>query len=158
MRPSARASASRSETSGGGTGSATSAVHSANDGHGVGARETVPTLNLEPDSEVMPARGVYITMTCDLDSGRTWNSVSNVGYRPTFEGDKLSVETHLLDELEGERPATIRVSFLRRIRDEKRFASASLLKDQIVTDVRSAKHYFRRFALLRETMETGAGS
>jgi riboflavin kinase/FMN adenylyltransferase len=123
-------------------------------GHGVGARETVPTLNLEPDSQVMPASGVYVTTTCDVDSGNRWNSVSNVGYRPTFDGQDLSVETHVLDTFDGERPATIRVSFLNRLRGEKRFASAGRLKEQIGIDIRSAQQYFRRLAPLREA--TGA--
>ena len=125
-------------------------------GHGVGARETVPTLNLEPDSEVMPANGVYVTVTCDPDSGRTWNSVSNVGYRPTFDGDELSVETHLLDAFTGEDPGTISVSFLSRLRGEKRFPSADRLKEQIGIDIQSAQQYFRRSASLRDTTETEA--
>jgi riboflavin kinase/FMN adenylyltransferase len=126
-------------------------------GHGVGARATVPTLNLAPDSEVLPAGGVYITTTCDADTGRIWNSVSNVGYRPTFDGDDLSVETHLLDEFEGEPPAAIRVSFLKRLRSERRFPSPDGLKQQILADIQSAQRYFRRLAPLRETTETKAG-
>ncbi|MDA1315325.1 MAG: bifunctional riboflavin kinase/FAD synthetase [Acidobacteria bacterium] len=127
-------------------------------GHGVGARATVPTLNLEPDSEVMPASGVYITMTCDNDTGRSWNSVSNVGYRPTFDGDDLSIETHLLDEFSGEPPAAIRVSFLKRLRGEKRFPSADVLKRQILADIQSAQHYFRRLASLRDAAKNNAGA
>jgi riboflavin kinase/FMN adenylyltransferase len=117
----------------------------------------VPTLNLAPDSEVMPAGGVYITATCDVDTGRIWNSVSNVGYRPTFDGDDLSVETHVLDEFEGEPPAAIRVSFLKRLRSERRFPSPDGLKQQILADIQSAQRYFRRLAPLRETAETEAG-
>ena len=55
-------------------------------GRGVGSKQTVPTLNLATTSELIPARGVYITRTRDLDGGREWDSITNVGYRPTFGG------------------------------------------------------------------------
>ena len=53
-------------------------------GHGIGSKQTVPTLNLRTDAQVLPARGVYITRTTDLDAARQWNSITNIGYRPTF--------------------------------------------------------------------------
>jgi len=126
-------------------------------GHGVGSRETVPTLNLDPDSEVMPAEGVYVTTTCDLNGGDRWNSVSNVGHRPTFDGEGLSVETHLLGEYTGDRPSVIRVSFLNRLRGEKKFESADLLKKQILADIESAQRYFQGLASVGETMEAETG-
>jgi riboflavin kinase / FMN adenylyltransferase len=114
-------------------------------GHGVGHKQTVPTLNLQPASEVFPKTGVYITCTQDLDSRRKWKSVTNVGHRPTFGGDEdISIETFLLDPLSGESPNHIRVSFLWRLRDERKFESADALKAQIVRDVARAKTYFRR--------------
>jgi riboflavin kinase / FMN adenylyltransferase len=114
-------------------------------GHGVGSRQTVPTLNLSTNAEVIPARGVYITRTADLDSGRQWKSISNIGYRPTFgASDILSIETFLLDPLEGEPPRRIRVEFLARVRDERRFENPEALKAQILRDVRAAQSYFRR--------------
>ncbi len=114
-------------------------------GHGVGSKQTVPTLNLATSAEVIPAEGVYITGTRDLDSAREWNSVTNIGHRPTFGASpELSIETFLLDPLEGETPRRIRVEFLRRIRDERRFDSPEELKAQIFRDVRTAQSYFRR--------------
>ncbi len=112
-------------------------------GHGVGSRQTVPTLNLSTPAEVLPATGVYVTRTQDLD-GRQWPSVTNVGYRPTFGGTELSIETFLLAPLEGDAPQRIRVEFLRRLRDEKKFESPEQLKAQILRDVRRAQAYFRR--------------
>ena len=53
-------------------------------GHGIGSRETVPTLNLDPVSEVLPGVGVYVTRTEESCGSRCWPSVTNVGYRPTF--------------------------------------------------------------------------
>jgi riboflavin kinase/FMN adenylyltransferase len=114
-------------------------------GHGVGSKKTVPTLNLNTASEVLPAVGVYITQTCDLAGQRRWHSVTNVGYRPTFGSeDRLSIETFLLDALEGSSPRTIQVAFLKRLREERKFANAETLKEQILRDVGRAKGYFRR--------------
>jgi len=113
-------------------------------GHGVGSKQTVPTLNLAVTAEVLPASGVYVTRTSDLESDRVWPSVTNVGYRPTFGGDTLGVETYLLERLQGERPVRIRVEFLRRLRDERKFASAEELKTQILRDAVRASTYFRR--------------
>lgn len=115
-------------------------------GHGVGSKQTVPTLNLAPQTDVLPATGVYVTRTGDLESSRAWSSVSNVGYRPTFGGDSLSVETFLLDPLDGPPPRSIRVEFLLRLRDERKFPSAAELKAQILRDVARARTYFRRSA------------
>jgi riboflavin kinase / FMN adenylyltransferase len=113
-------------------------------GQGIGSKQTVPTLNLAPAAEVMPARGVYVTSTTDSASGRRWTSVTNIGVRPTFGGDSVTVETFLLDPLEGDSPRTIRVEFLRRLREERRFEDAAALKRQILRDVARAQTYFRR--------------
>ena len=114
-------------------------------GRGVGSKQTVPTLNLRTQSEVLPRPGVYITRTSDLDEDRSWESVTNVGYRPTFgEDEKLSIETFLLGPLTGETPSRIRVELLWRLRDEQKFASPEALKTQILKDVVRTRAYFRR--------------
>jgi len=114
-------------------------------GHGIGSKQTVPTLNLATTAEVLPRRGVYITRTADLDSDRSWNSITNLGYRPTFGSDEeLSIETFLLQPLAGDTPSRIRVQFLRRVRDERKFDSPEALKAQILRDVGRAQAYFRR--------------
>ena len=113
-------------------------------GEGRGSRETVPTLNLAPDTDQLPAHGVYVTRTTDLENGRRWNSVTNVGTRPTFQGQSVTTETFLLDPLEGETPALIQVEFLYRLRGEKAFGSAEELRAQILRDVSRAQVYFRR--------------
>jgi riboflavin kinase/FMN adenylyltransferase len=114
-------------------------------GHGVGSKKTVPTLNLNTAAEFLPAIGVYITQTCDLSGPRRWNSVTNVGYRPTFGSeDRISIETFLLDDLQGPSPRGIRVEFLKRLREERKFESAASLKEQILHDVGRAQTYFRR--------------
>jgi riboflavin kinase/FMN adenylyltransferase len=119
-------------------------------GRGVGSRQTVPTLNLSPNTEVLPATGVYVTRTQDLEDGRTWPSITNVGYRPTFHADHpdrpddLSIETFLLEPLDGVTPRRIRVEFLWRVRGERKFPDAQTLKLQILRDAARAQAYFRR--------------
>jgi riboflavin kinase/FMN adenylyltransferase len=114
-------------------------------GHGIGSRRTVPTLNLETPAEVLPGRGVYITRTTSLEDGRVWTSITNIGIRPTFGGDaESSIETHLLQPLADAAPARIRVEFLRRVRDERKFENAEALKAQILRDAGRARAYFRR--------------
>ena len=116
-------------------------------GRGVGSKQTVPTLNLKTAAEVIPGNGVYVTRTRDLDDGREWNSVTNIGYRPTFgASDELTIETFLLDTLTGEPPRRIRVEFLRRVRAERKFETPEALRAQILKDVRTAQAWFRRVA------------
>jgi len=116
-------------------------------GRGVGSKQTVPTLNLKTAAEVIPANGVYITRTRDLDNRREWNSVTNIGYRPKFgASDEASIETFLLDSLTGETPRRIRVDFLRRVRAERKFETPEALRAQILKDVRTAQSWFRRVA------------
>jgi len=120
-------------------------------GRGVGSRQTVPTLNLAPETEVLPARGVYSTCTLDPATGRRWPSVTNIGYRPTFDGKELTVETFLLSPLEGETPSRISVAFWRRLREEIRFASPELLRAQILRDAGATEKFFRLLKAARKT-------
>jgi len=114
-------------------------------GHGLGAKQTVPTLNLRTPAEVIPGTGVYITRTADLDRmQRRWDSVTNVGYRPTFGGRDLSIETFLLSGFEEPAPGRIRVEFLKRLREERKFETPEALKAQIMCDVARAQAFFRR--------------
>lgn len=113
-------------------------------GRGIGGKQTVPTLNLAPENELLPKTGVYVTSTRDLDSGAQWRSVTNVGYRPTFDGRDLTVETFLLDPLTGSTPERIEVGFLYYIRDEKRFDTPELLRAQILKDVAFANRLHAR--------------
>jgi riboflavin kinase/FMN adenylyltransferase len=113
-------------------------------GAGIGSKQTVPTLNLDTSAEVIPARGVYITRTYEQDSARQWPSITNIGFRPTFHGDRQTIETWLLAPLEGASPARIRLEFLRRVREERKFDSAEALKAQILRDAGRAQTWFRR--------------
>jgi riboflavin kinase/FMN adenylyltransferase len=117
-------------------------------GHGIGSKQTVPTLNLRTHAQVLPASGVYLTRTFDEESKRSWNSITNVGYRPTFadasSGHELTIETFLLDRLDLPAPQRIRVEYLRRVREERKFETPEALKAQILRDVGRAQAFFRR--------------
>ena len=117
-------------------------------GQGIGSKQTVPTLNLAPDNEVLPKTGVYVTRTRDIGSGRQWKSITNVGYRPTFEGQGLTVETFLLDPLDDPHPEHIEVSFLSFVRDERKFETPEALKKQILRDAGVAGRLHRRLTKL----------
>jgi len=122
-------------------------------GQGIGSRQTVPTLNLDPLNEVLPRTGVYVTRTRDLDrvsdATRVWNSITNIGNRPTFNGDSLTIETFLLDPLDDPTPVRIEVAFLKYLRDERKFENPAALKSQILKDVNVANRLHRRLAKLR---------
>lgn len=111
-------------------------------GRGVGSKLTAPTLNLDPEAELIPADGVYVSATRDPDSGPWRASVTNVGVRPTFGAGARTVETHILDEFQSEAPARIEVFFHRRLREERKFDSAEELRGQIRRDVARARRYF----------------
>ena len=115
-------------------------------GRGYGSRHTVPTVNLAPYPELLPANGVYVA-TLAIGTGPTadtFDAVTNVGNRPTFGADSFAVESHLLDfrpiALREDTP--LRLTFLRRLRDEQRFPSTEALRDQIVRDIARARRYF----------------
>lgn len=108
-------------------------------GHTIG----FPTANLKPHNRVIPKFGVYATAT--LVDGAWRRSVTNIGVRPTFENDaEPSIETFIFDfdgDLYGD---VLRVRFLHRIRDERKFNGIEELKGQIEKDSARALNYFRQ--------------
>ena len=102
-----------------------------------------PTANIHPRNRVIPRGGVYVTAT--LIEGQWRRSITNIGTRPTFDDARgISVETHVLNwtgDLYGD---VVRVRFLHRLRDEKKFGSIDELKAQIARDVARAETYFAR--------------
>jgi riboflavin kinase/FMN adenylyltransferase len=113
-------------------------------GHGIGSRETVPTLNIKPPVGQIIPRGVYITQTLEPATGRLWPSITNAGTRPTFDGVELTVETFLLAPLAGAPPQHIQLQFRRFLRPEQHFPDAAALKTQILRDVARANTFWRR--------------
>jgi riboflavin kinase/FMN adenylyltransferase len=111
-------------------------------GRGYGSKYTVPTINLSHYEELVPRHGVYITQTRVV--GECFDSVTNVGNRPTFGSDSFAIESHLLDfhPLEIDAQTEIEISFLSRIRGELKFDSVEKLRAQIQTDVARAQRFF----------------
>ena len=119
-----------------------SVVHGQHRGRGLG----FPTANLCSDNELIPPRGVYAT-TVALD-GVVYPSITNIGQRPTFEEREESViETHVLDLDKDLYGTKLRLGFVQRLRDEKRFEDVEALKRQIEGDRTHARSLFDRMGL-----------
>ncbi len=115
-------------------------------GRGKGREIGVPTANLDTDNELIPPAGVYAT-TLTVD-GVEHASVTNIGVRPTFgDGGPLVVETHVLGEpgdLYGKR---VRLGFVQRLREERRFPDVDALVAQIQADRRQAERLFSKLTV-----------
>ena len=113
-------------------------------GRGYGSKQTVPTINLAEYAELIPKNGVYITRTRVADE--CFDSVTNIGNRPTFGKDSFAIESHLLKfhPVELNQDTEIEIYFLDRIRDERKFPSVEDLRAQIGKDIARAQRYLRR--------------
>jgi riboflavin kinase/FMN adenylyltransferase len=111
-------------------------------GRGYGSKYTVPTINLSRYDELVPEDGVYITRTRVAEE--CFDSVTNIGNRPTFGADSFAIETHLLNfhPIELKPETEVEIFFLQRVRDEIKFPSVEALREQISKDVRKARRYF----------------
>ena len=96
----------------------------------------IPTANINLQDELCPKTGIY-AVTVEYHN-RLYKGVANIGYSPTFNDNEFTVEVHLLDFAENIYGEKIRVNFIERIRDEKKFADISELKDQINRDIKTA--------------------
>ncbi len=125
-----------------------SILSTAGRGRGYGSKYTVPTINLARYEELAPKDGVYITRTRVGigNNNECFDSVTNVGNRPTFGADSFAIETHLLNfhPLELAAETEVEIHFLDRLRDEIKFPSVEALKEQIGRDVRKAQKFLRR--------------
>ena len=99
-----------------------------------------PTANLQLVDELIPKGGVY-AVTVALN-GETYFGVSNIGYNPTFGQNALSIETHLLDFSGDLLGRIIKINFIMRLRDEKKFSGVEELVAQIKLDIKQAKAIF----------------
>jgi len=117
-------------------------------GRGYGAKYTVPTINLARYEELVPKDGVYITRARigSGDDAECFDSVTNVGNRPTFGADSFAIETHLLNfhPIQLTPETEVELHFLQRLRDEIKFPTVEALKEQIGRDVGKAQRYLRR--------------
>ncbi len=115
-------------------------------GRGYGAKYTVPTINLSRYDDLVPRDGVYVTQT--RIASECFDSVTNVGNRPTFGADSFAIETHLLNfhPLELTADTEVELSFMKRLRDEIKFPSVEDLRAQIAKDVHRARRYLHHLA------------
>ena len=116
-------------------------------GRGYGSKYTVPTINLARYEELVPKDGVYITWT--RVGAERFDSVTNVGNRPTFGADSFAIETHLLNfhPIELTPESEVEICFLERVREEIKFPSVEALREQIARDVQKARRYFHLLRL-----------
>jgi len=119
-----------------------SILSTAGRGRGYGAKYTVPTINLSRYEELVPGDGVYITRTRLGED--CFDSVTNIGSRPTFGTESFAIETHLLNfhPIELTPETEVEIHFLQRLRDEIKFPSVEALREQIARDVKKARRYF----------------
>jgi riboflavin kinase/FMN adenylyltransferase len=111
-------------------------------GRGYGTRFAVPTINLAPYAELLPAHGVYVTTL--RVAGETFEAVTNIGNRPTFGADSFAVESHLLNfhPIALDESTPLRLTFLKRLRGEQVWPSPEALRAQIGRDVARASRFF----------------
>jgi riboflavin kinase/FMN adenylyltransferase len=97
-----------------------------------------PTANLRTERELLPRIGVYATRAV-LDDGTEVDSVTNVGLRPTFDGQGVRIEAHLLDAAEDLYGRKLELRFVLRLRDEQKFGGPEELRAQIARDIEAAR-------------------
>jgi riboflavin kinase/FMN adenylyltransferase len=124
-----------------------SILSTAGRGRGYGSKYTVPTINLSRYEELVPRDGVYVTRT--RVSADCFDSVTNVGNRPTFGTESFAIETHLLNfhPIELNPETEVEIHFLQRLRDEIKFPSVEALREQIGKDVGKTQRYFQLLRL-----------
>lgn len=104
-----------------------------------------PTINLIPNQEVIPPRGVYVSQVGIAKEPVARQAVTNVGVRPTVTaGTDLVIESHILDFSADVYGEEAEVSFIEHLRDERTFESIEDLTEQIRLDVRRAREFFAR--------------
>jgi riboflavin kinase/FMN adenylyltransferase len=109
-------------------------------GTGMGRKLIVPTLNLKTDQETLPKNGVYLTQT--VVAGQTYGSVTNIGVRPTFDGTRLAIESHLFGFSQYVTSGAMDVRFWDRLRDERKFSGPGELKTKVLQDIEKAKQMY----------------
>lgn len=112
-------------------------------GHGAQLGRTIgfPTANITLGNHVPPLRGVF-AVTAQTDRQVIAEGIANLGMKPTVNGNRLSLEVHLLDyegDLYGK---LLRIEFLCKLRNELRFSSFDELKAAIANDEANARSWF----------------
>ena len=100
-----------------------------------------PTANMQPDNHILPKKGVYCVEV--VHSRKKYFGISNFGVRPTVDGSKLLLETHIFNFNEDIYGNELTVRFLTFIRSEQKFGNFDLLTQQIKKDIETAKDYLK---------------
>jgi riboflavin kinase/FMN adenylyltransferase len=108
-------------------------------GHGRGRTIGLPTANIAPATELLPATGVYAVQAIAPGLARPTPGAANIGVKPTFGVEELTVEVHLLDVSPDLYGQPIAVAFLERLRGEERFPDVDALLAQIQVDLAEAR-------------------
>ncbi len=108
-------------------------------GNQMGRTMGFPTANMQlyEPLKLVPANGVYAVEAEVL--GTTYKGMCNIGMRPTVGGASRTIETHILDFDQDIYGLPLRIRFLRRIRDERRFPSLDALREQLTLDALNCK-------------------
>ena len=111
-------------------------------GNKIGRTIGFPTINLIPaEQKLLPAYGVYITKV--LIDGVVYQGVTNVGKKPTIEGQNpVGIETYILDFNQDVYEQQVVVTFVKRIREERKFENLNALLEQMRKDANTARYYF----------------
>jgi riboflavin kinase/FMN adenylyltransferase len=114
-------------------------------GRRLGRKIGFPTVNMDPANELFPGNGVYITTSRFESFSRSFESVTNIGVRPTlYENYATTIESHILDFDSNVYGDTVRLYFHELLRREQQFRSALELTNQIRMDIERSRRYFLR--------------
>ncbi len=117
-------------------------------GRRLGRKIGFPTVNVDPANELHPGGGVYITTSRFESFARSFESVTNIGVRPTlYENYALTIESHILDFDSNVYGDMVRLYFHQLLRREQQFRSALELNNQIHMDIERSRRYFARHPL-----------
>lgn len=111
-------------------------------GQSLGGSLGLPTANIDLKKTKYPLRGVFCVNVSIENNDKLYFGVANIGYKPTVDGETLTLEVHILDFDQDLYKTHIRVEFLRHLRDEKKFRDIDQLKNQINDDIQQARNYF----------------
>jgi riboflavin kinase/FMN adenylyltransferase len=114
-------------------------------GRGRGREIGFPTANMETANELLPPHGVYAT-TLSID-GIVRAALTNIGVRPTFGEQTVTIETYVLGYSDDLYERSVRLSFVQRLRDERAFPDVDALKAQLEADRRRAERLFSRISI-----------
>ena len=102
-----------------------------------------PTTNLSTEWNFLPKKGVYVSKV--VISDKSYQSITNIGVRPTFSANSLQIESHIFDFNKNVYGKKIKIYFLARIRNEKKFETVEKLIENITKDVNFGRKYFKNF-------------